>query len=290
MTRQSVMPHSLRRTGQLVLMQPVGWAFEPASRQSCRLLLRFDGISRLKVGSQARLLAPRPTPQLEKLSGLTLKLAQCHAIRAMRWIALLFAVLPLAAETVTFNRDIAPLIFQNCSPCHRPGEAAPFPLLAYEDVRKRASQIVAVTARRYMPPWPPEPGYGDFVGERRLTGSQLRLIAEWVTQGCPEGRPADLPPQPRFTPGWQTGPPDLIVEIPQPYHLPSSGGNIFRNFALPVDLKQTRYIRAIELRYGDKRVVHHANIWIDRRQSFRRRDGEDGQPGFPGMEAVSEAR
>src|ERR1700675_2784092 len=104
----------------------------------------------------------------------------------MRWSVLFLLTLPLAAEPVTFNKDIAPLIFQYCSPCHRPGEAAPFPLLTYEDVRKHASQIVAVTERRYMPPWPPEPGYGDFIGERRLTADQLRLIAEWVQQGSIE--------------------------------------------------------------------------------------------------------
>jgi len=107
----------------------------------------------------------------------------------MRWIALLLSVLPLAAEPVSFNKHIAPLIFQFCSPCHRPGDAAPFPLLNYQDVRKHAAQIVLVTQSRYMPPWLPEPGYGDFDGERRLTGTQLRLIAEWVREGASEGNP-----------------------------------------------------------------------------------------------------
>jgi Flp pilus assembly protein TadD/mono/diheme cytochrome c family protein len=208
----------------------------------------------------------------------------------MKWLAVL-AVAPLfAAEPVTFNRDIAPLIFYSCSSCHRQGEAAPFPLLTYQQVRNHALQIAAVTARRYMPPWPPEPGYGDFLGERRLTADQIRLIAEWVKQGCPEGQPAELPPQPVFTPGWQLGPPDLIVEMPQPYRLPADGGNVFRNFVLPVKLNKTTYIRAIELRPGAKQIVHHANLWIDRRQSLRGREGEDGQPGFPGMEPISEAR
>jgi len=202
---------------------------------------------------------------------------------------LLFA-LSLAAEPITFNKHIAPLIFQYCSPCHRSGEAAPFPLLTYEDVRNHALQIVAVTQRRFMPPWLPEPGFGNFVGERRLTDAQLSLIAEWVKQGNPQGVPADLPPEPHFTEGWQMGPPDLTVQMPQPYQLAASGGDIFRNLVLPVDLKDTRYVRAIELRPGNKRVVHHANIWIDRRQSLRKRDGEDGQLGFPGMEIFPEAR
>jgi Flp pilus assembly protein TadD len=209
----------------------------------------------------------------------------------MKLIALWLAAWPLMAEPVTFNKQIAPLIFQYCAACHRPGESAPFPLLSYQDVRRHASQIVAVTQSRYMPPWLPKPGYGDFTGERRLTADQLRLIAEWVKEDAPEGNSADLPPQPQFTEGWQMGPPDLVVQMPRPYRLTAGGSDVFRNFVVPVSLKDTKYVRAVELRPGNKRVVHHANIWIDRRQLLRRRDGEDGQPGFPGMENVStEAR
>ena len=201
----------------------------------------------------------------------------------MRWIALSLVTLLTASDPVTFNKQIAPLIFQNCSSCHRPGETAPFSLLTYEDVRKRAAQIVAVTQRRYMPPWSPEPGYGDFASERRLTDAQLGLLAEWVKAGCPQGDRADLPPQPHFTVGWQLGPPDLIVKLAKPYQLAASGSDVFRNFVIPVDVKNTKYVRAVEVRPGNKRIVHHANILIDRRQSMRRLDGEDGQPGFAGM-------
>ena len=194
------------------------------------------------------------------------------------------------AAPVTYNRQIGPLVYQYCAPCHRPGEAGPFPLLSYEDVRKRAAQIVSVTKSRYMPPWLPEPGFGDFAGERRLSDEQIRAIGEWVSQGTPEGPPAAIP-APRFTSDWQLGPPDLVVQMPAPYQLAPDGTDVFRNFILPVHLQETRYVRAIELLPGDKRVVHHANIWIDRRQSLRSRDGQDGQPGFPGMENVStEAR
>lgn len=209
----------------------------------------------------------------------------------MKRIALWLVALPLAAEPVTFNKHIAPLLFRHCAPCHRPGEAAPFPLLTYADARKHATQIVKVTERRYMPPWLPEPGYGDFSGDRRLTAGELRLIADWVREGSVEGDAAGLPLAPSFTEGWQIGPPDLVVQMPKSYRLAATGGDVFRNFVIPVNLKEAKYVRALELRPGNKRVVHHANIWIDRRQSLRRRDGEDGQPGFPGMENVStEAR
>jgi len=200
------------------------------------------------------------------------------------------AALPASKKTITFNKEVAPLIYQNCSSCHRPGEAAPFSLLTYEDVRRHAEQIVAVTKSRYMPPWLPETGYGEFSGERRLTDDQLRVLAEWVEQGCQQGDPRDLTPAPHFTEGWQLGPPDLIVQIPKPYQLAASGPDVFRNFILPVEVTATKYVRAIELRPGNKRIVHHANLLIDRRRSMRKYDGEDGEPGFPGILATTESR
>src|SRR6266478_5024461 len=121
----------------------------------------------------------------------------------MRWIAFSLIVLPLAAEPITFNKHIAPLMFHYCSSCHRPGEAAPFSLLTYADARKHATQIVTVTERRYMPPWLPEPGYGDFAGERRLSADQLQLIAEWVKRGSIEGETVDLQAIPHFTEAWK---------------------------------------------------------------------------------------
>ena len=195
-----------------------------------------------------------------------------------------------SAQTVTFNKHIAPLVFRYCSACHRPGEAAPFPLLTYEDVRKHGAQIVAVTQRRYMPPWLPERGFGDFVGESRLTDAQLRLISDWVAQGCAEGDRADLPSPPQFTEGWAMGPPDLVVRIPKAYRLAANGTDVFRNFIVPMSVQETKYVRTLEMRPGNKRIVHHANILVDRRHHMRKRDGEDGQPGFPGILAVTEAR
>jgi len=201
---------------------------------------------------------------------------------------LVMLTLPTVAQTVTFNKQIAPIVFHTCSPCHRPGEVAPFSLLNYQDVKKHAAQIVAVTARRYMPPWPPSPGYGEFAGERRLTDEQLRLIADWVKQGAPEGNAADLPPTPHFTEGWQLGPPDLVLQMPQAFHVPANSGDVFRNFVIPVHVASTKYVRAIELRPGNTRVVHHANVVVDRTGALRARDGIDGQPGFPGMDVITE--
>ncbi|MGA3185517.1 MAG: tetratricopeptide repeat protein [Bryobacteraceae bacterium] len=210
-------------------------------------------------------------------------------IRGRLPFVLAFSSVPLSAQPLTFSKQIAPIIFNRCAPCHRPGEAAPFSLLTYTDVQKRGPQIVQVTKQRYMPPWLPEPGHGDFTGSLRLSDQQIDTLARWVREGMAEGDPADLPPAPKFTQGWQLGPPDLIVHMSQVYHLPAMlAGNVFRNFVLPVDLKETKYIRAFELRPGNKRVVHHANLVVDRSRLLRRRDGEDGQPGFSGMDVITE--
>jgi Flp pilus assembly protein TadD len=210
------------------------------------------------------------------------------SIRGRLPLTLAFSCIPLAAQTLTFSKHIAPLILSHCAACHRPGEAAPFSLLTYSDVRKHGTQIVQVTGQRYMPPWMPEPGHGDFAGSLRLSDQQIGMLARWVGQGMPEGNPADLPPAPRFTEGWQLGTPDLIVHMSQVYHLTAIPGDVFRNFVMPVNLKETKYVRAFQLRPGNKKVVHHANVIIDRSRLLRRHDGEDGQPGFSGMDVVTE--
>src|SRR6187401_3189873 len=125
-------------------------------------------------------------------------------------------------KNVTFNRDVAPILFANCSSCHHPGEAAPFSLLTYEDARKRYKQIVDVTRRRFMPPWQPAPGHGDFAGERRLTDEQIQTLDDWAKAGAPRGEPGDLPAAPKFVDGWQLGKPDLVLETP-PYELMAEG-------------------------------------------------------------------
>ena len=140
-----------------------------------------------------------------------------------------------------------------------------------------------------MPPWPPEHGYGEFAGDRSLTPAQIQLFADWVKQGKPQGDPAGMPVAPKFTSEWQLGPPDLIIRMDKPYTLPADGPDIFRNFSLPSGVTRTRYVRGFELHVSNPRVVHHANMVLDRTQSLRKRDGIDGQPGFPGMDVITEA-
>jgi Flp pilus assembly protein TadD len=206
-------------------------------------------------------------------------------MRSVAAFSILVAAPAFAQSPPTFAHDIAPIIHQNCAPCHRPGEAGPFPLLTYQDVKKHAPEIADVTSRRVMPPWAPEAGYGEFADERRLTDAQIKLIADWVSQGAPEGNPSETPPLPKFTEGWQLGPPDMILEAQSAYALAASGPDVYWNFVIPVTLKTMRYVRAVEIRPGDKRIVHHANLYVDRARSARRQETAEGQ-GFPGMDVV----
>jgi len=191
-------------------------------------------------------------------------------------------------EQLTFNRDIAPIIFQSCARCHRPGESGPFPLLTYEDVKKHARQIEIVTHTHFMPPWLPESQPLEFADESRLSEKQITAIKKWVEEGSPEGNPADLPPQPKFVEGWQLGQPDLVLSASKPFQLPASGSDMYWNFIFPLPIDRTRWVKAVEIRPGDKRFVHHANILVDRMQNSRQREKEPGS-GFEGMEIKIES-
>jgi hypothetical protein len=196
-------------------------------------------------------------------------------------------VLPLcAADKPTFADTIAPIVYRNCTTCHRPGQAAPFSLITYDDVKKRGSQIAAVTQSRYMPPWHAEHGYGVFADERRLSDDEIAAIASWVKQGMPQGDPKSIPAVPEFPEGWQLGKPDLILEMPAAFELPASGPDIYRNFVIPTRLTEDKWVRAIEFHPGARKVVHHTLFAYDAGGASARMDGRDGKPGFSGMSAV----
>jgi Tfp pilus assembly protein PilF len=199
------------------------------------------------------------------------------------------SVLPAPAAQVTFNRDVAPIMFRSCATCHRPGEAAPFSLLSYSDAKKHARQMVEVTRSRAMPPWLPEPQQLKFADDLRLPDTDIGLIARWVEQGAIEGDVHDLPPQPKFVEGWRLGKPDLVLTAKKPLLLPPQGTDTYWNFIFPVPIQGTRWVKAVEIRPGDKRYVHHANILVDRSGDSRQREAEPGA-GFGGMEIRIESQ
>lgn len=162
--------------------------------------------------------------------------------------------------SVTYTKDIAPILFQNCATCHRPGQIAPFSLMTYQEAVKQAKSLASSTASRSMPPWKPVPGYGEFQGERRLTDEQIALFQKWADTGAKKGNSADLPPIPKFTEGWQLGTPDLTFEMPKPYTLQPDGSDVYQCFVLPFKFSSDRYISAIEIKPGNSRIVHHSTL------------------------------
>lgn len=227
----------------------------------------------------------------QTLSGFFLVLAVASAGFAARHAAATWQAAPAstaAQPQVTFNRDIAPMVFRNCARCHHPGEAGPFPLLTYADVKSHGRQIAFVTSKHIMPPWLPDRGELKFADELRLSEEEISTIQTWLDQGEIEGNSSDLPPQPAFTAGWQLGKPDVIVRAEKPYLLPASGSDSYWNFVFRTPVHRSRWLKAIEIRPGDKRLVHHANVLVDREESGRRLEKEPGA-GFGGMELIIES-
>ena len=189
---------------------------------------------------------------------------------------------PRPAATLTFNKDIAPIFFQNCSGCHRPTQSGPFAILSYADAKEHGKQIAEVTRKRVMPPWKPEPGLVEYLDERRLTVDQIGMVQQWFAEGMHEGDPSDLPALPQFANGWQLGQPDLVIEMPEAYTLPAEGKDVYRNFVIPIPIDGPRFVDAVEFR-PNAQVVHHAAIRLDNTRMSRKLDEQSPEPGFEGM-------
>jgi tetratricopeptide (TPR) repeat protein len=255
------------------------------------------------------------------------------------------------SRAVTFNKDVAPILFQHCATCHRPIESdiagraapatsagratsganprtenvervppkadppsdplcvagAPFSVLDYASASRHAHRIATATQKRAMPPWLPEPGHGAFINERRLRDDQIAVIQRWVEQGAREGDAADRPQPPTWPSGWQLGTPDLVLRSEDAYTLQPGDRDVFRNFVMPVPRASarpagsgparstrsghvvseaeasTRYVRAIEFRADNPRVLHHANVALDPARVSRKLDRADPGPGFATM-------
>ena len=167
--------------------------------------------------------------------------------------------------------------------CHRKGGPAPFALTTYDEVRRRATQIATVTRSRFMPPWKVEPGVGHFVGQDPLTRDEIARLEKWAVAGAPQGEPSAQPPLPNMPDGWLLGQPDLIVKPSRAYTLAAQPTDAFRIFAIRLPVTKRTYVRGIEFHPGNGRVVHHANIRIDRTDATRKLDEADPLPGYDGL-------
>ncbi len=164
------------------------------------------------------------------------------------------------AAGVTFTKDVAPIILNKCANCHRAGEVAPMPLTSYQEVRPWSKAIREEVVERTMPPWFADPHTSSlkFSNDRLLSKVEIDTIVAWVDAGAPKGNDKDLPPMPKYTPGWTFGEPDLIVEMPVDFEVPAEGELPMQNFYVPVPFKEERWVEAVELRPGNSAVVHHS--------------------------------
>jgi hypothetical protein len=166
-------------------------------------------------------------------------------------------------DSVTFSRDVAPILNNHCVTCHRPGNIAPMSLVTYKDVQPWARWIREKVVSRQMPPWHADPRYGEFANARTLSQQDIDKIVAWVDQGAKEGDPKDLPPAPQFPDNWKIGQPDVVLTMPEEYTLGTDGVDKYMYFRIPTNFKEDRWIQAVEFRPGNPKVVHHAVVFIE---------------------------
>ena len=189
---------------------------------------------------------------------------------------------------VTFAHDVAPILFAKCGVCHRPGGAAPFSLLTYATARAHATQIATVTRSGVMPPWQADADYGgEFIGQPRLTPAELEILQRWGAEGASEGDPTQTPQPPHWTDGWQLGLPDLVVTAAELHPAGRRHGCLSRSSSSGCRWTDVKYVRGMEFKPGNARVVHHANIRIDPTDASRKFDEADPGPGYSGLIANS---
>ena len=177
-------------------------------------------------------------------------------------IALASSVHAQSAAAPTFTKDVAPILYKNCTNCHRAGEIGPMPLVSFSDARPWAKAIAARVTDGTMPPWHADPAHGQFLNDRRLGDRERDTIVKWATGGAAEGNRADLPKAPVFAEGWQMGTPDTIWSMQEDYPVPASGTIEYKNFEVPTNLTEDKWAEAIEIRPGNRSVVHHVIVYL----------------------------
>ena len=197
---------------------------------------------------------------------------------------LLLTTLGVRSETITWSEHIAPIVYNNCTVCHREGGVAPFPLLSYDDAKDRAEQIAEVVENRMMPPWKPDSVHSVPLREdRSLSDKEVSLILEWAREGSRQGSSRRTPKPPQFADSWQLGEPELVLQLNDPISVPPEGSDLYRNFVIPTGIAETKYVRAVEVLPESKQVVRQVVMSVDESDWARRNEASDVEPGFDGL-------
>ena len=190
-----------------------------------------------------------------------------------------------ATGSVTFSKDVAPILQKNCQGCHRPGEAAPMSLRTYQEARPWAKAMKQAVLAKKMPPWFADAQYGHFRNDRSLPQKDIDTLVSWVDAGAPEGDPKDLPQPLSFVDGWNIGQPDMVLEMPEPFHVPASGTIEYQYVVLPYKFTEDRWVQMAEVRPGNRAMVHHVIAYIRDGSSKWMRDKKPGELFVPEADA-----
>ena len=182
----------------------------------------------------------------------------------------------------TYASDVAPILNRSCVSCHHDGAVAPFSLVGYGNAKKWASNIASVTEGKAMPPWKAVEGYGEFLDDRQLSKADVEILQKWHEDGAPRGDKSKDPKPPVFTSEWPLGQPDLVLKPDKPFHLAAAGDDVYRNFVLKTAFDHPVWVKAMAVRPGNPKVVHHVIVFIDGFGAAEKleQDNHDGQEGY----------
>jgi hypothetical protein len=189
-----------------------------------------------------------------------------------------------ASGTPTFARDVAPILYRNCVECHRPSMFAPMSLVTYDETRPWARAIKQRVVRREMPPWTADSPPGMFKNDPRLSQRDIDTIVAWVDGGAPRGSDRDMPKAPGFEDGWTIGKPDAVFTMPEEFKVPAEGTIPYQYIRIPTNLKEGRWVQAIEFKPGNRQVVHHI---IGSAQPGGHDPGDERTPGRVGLGGIT---
>jgi hypothetical protein len=200
-----------------------------------------------------------------------------------------------AKDVPTFTKEVAPILYKNCASCHRPGEIGPMSLLTYAEARPWAKSIRDEVSDGTMPPWHADPKHGKFMNDRSLSAADKDVLVRWANGGAPQGDPTDMPAPPAFVDGWQLGQPDTILQLPEDYKVPADGFVEYEYFEIPTNFTEDKWLEGLEVRPGNRSVVHHVIVFVrppkpERRPSgFRLAQGMEIPRGQSGSAEEGEA-
>lgn len=184
---------------------------------------------------------------------------------------------------ITYAKDVAPILNNRCVSCHRPNEVAPFSLVGYDNAKKWGKMVSIVAGARQMPPWKAVHGFGEFKDEARLSDQEIKTLSDWVYDEMPRGDRKLEPPARSFSSeDWPLGKPDLVIQPSRAFQVDANGQDVYRNFVIHTDFKEPKWITGMEIKPGNRKVVHHVITYLDSNRAARRLEAQsrDGQEGY----------